>query len=723
MNILIISILEPLFLPDGKTFVKQIFKFAFEELLLLSEACATEIVSKRPQVSTRCRECIQRYTTLYAHHFCQEFQQILSPTQSSNVTQSLEEDTLLSCIIFLQSIEHFRKFPFIPRTFFTHFKENLLTDEQLIREYLHILGHEVNQWFLNFQNLQPRHRGHKLTGFQHIIDNSIRNIQNKIEEFRNFPSDADEQTFLIITIETISITAAKHIETMQFNEYGEDALMSHILACHECIRYFTTIRVPSRRYPTSMLPNQESVSDAPVGWLLTLSRTSLEHLSRIFLQSGTTAAKVAVKKMASTLQDLITQFFMEDTKSQWLSGQLCHTYLIRITHWMEHICARGSSTQNEFHRIIHREVIRLVVSTYLSTLISRYRLNKRFKLSELGETRVASDLKEIHQWVVQQNDFIIPNNIQDKGSYSGSNDILMLLRFFRMFITSDQANLMICFIESIQQFGLVVAPHLYDLARLAFKVRSDLTKKQREVILSGFTLFITELSSRTTAEDFRPLSHGHPRLSGAEILSELCPEVGVYHCTGKKWSYETTIDVATRNEVHQFVDEACHVRQIRQSGMSAETVTSPPRYSSILRPNSVVFDEKGLESLLNNSLHELDDGLDSVTLAIDNISFLDGELQADGLTNKPFHLPSFQPFVDFDNNSFEELHLKLRPYFYGDNTWTKPQFTSRAEREDFIDDADDEKLGNDSSSDDEFVGYDSVYASSSLPDCGDMNSG
>jgi hypothetical protein len=658
------------------------------------------------------RECIQRYTTIFAHHFCQEFHKFLSPF--STVIQSLGTEGLLSCITFLQSIEQFRQFQFIPRTFFTHFYDNLLSVEKLIREYLHLIGEQVNKWSADLKELQPRHRGHKLTEFQKIIQESIDTIQIKYaEEYQNFPLDVNQQTFLIITIETIAMTAAKHIEAIQFVEYGEDALLSHILACHDCIRYFTSIRISSRRAiervcedgsarSTQSSPGSDEDAKGNSNWTLTLSRTSVEQLGRIFLQSGTTAAIIAVQNMASTTRDLVAQFFFEnssDPKSLWITGQLVQNYLSRVTQWMEQICARGSRTPNEFYRIIHREVIRLVVSTYISTLISRYRLNKRFKLSEIGETRVATDLKEIHQWVLQQNEALIPSNVQDKGSYTGSNDILMLIRILRMFMTSDESNLLICFIESIQQFGLLSAPHLYDIARLAFKIRSDLTSKQREYILSGFALFLNELSSRTTSDDFCPLSNNHhPRLSGPEILSELCPEVGSYHCTGKKWSYETTIDPLTRNEILQLVNEAVHVAQIRRSGMieTNSLLTSPPRYTSMLTPsNTATLDHTSLDMLLRNPLNDhtssrtsSGDGIESaaVTLAIDNISFLDNELFQSTVTTtttshpKRHSLQSLhslsQPLIDLDHSTFDQLHLKLRPYFYGDETWSKPQFTN-----------------------------------------------
>jgi hypothetical protein len=677
-----------------------------------------------------------------------------------------------------------------------------LSDERLIREYLHLVTEQVKKWSHELQQLQPRHRRHKLTEFQKIIHESVESIQSRIERFHDFPSDVDEQTFLIITIETIAITAAKQIETIQFTEYGEDALLSHILACHDSIRFFPTLRVHSRRHQSSSslssslsqspssLQRQgdgsydmdsprrspKDISSPDSGWVLTLSWTCIEKLGRIFLHSGTTAAIVAVKKMSLTTQDLVSQFFVENqtsssttSSSSWLSGQLCQAYLARVSHWMEQICSRNSSTLNEFHRIIHREVIRLVLFTYISTLISKYRLNKRFKLSEAGETRISTDLKDIHQWILQQNQYLLPATVQDKGSYTGSNDILMLIRYLRMFITSDESNLMICFIESIQHFGLLSAPHLYDIARLAFKVRSDLTSKQREHILSGFALFMNELSSRTTSDDFRPLSNSHPRLSGPEILSELCPSVGVYHCTGKKWSYENTIDPSTRQEINQLVNDACQVAQIRRSGMAESLSSSSLRLSSLKRPSKIdpntAFEQKCLENLLRPSSsysgggrgdcdddrsHEESEcgGVDSVTLAIDNITFLDDELTRQthlhnrmgtntdtghggggggGLLSSLLHYSrNIQPDVAFNHCSFEELHLKLRPFFYGNETWTKPQFTTPTERRGSTDhlmmsggdekengeEGEGERVSLSSSDEDEFVGYDGVFLSS-----------
>jgi hypothetical protein len=150
------------------------------------------------------------------------------------------------------------------------------------------------------------------------------------------------------------------------------------------------------------------------------------------------------------------------------------------------------------------------------------------------------------------------------------------------------------------------------------------------------------------------------------------------------------------------------------------------------------FDQKCLESLLRSSSlgagggdHDESGGIDSVSLAIDNITFFDDELTeqshpdgSHGFLSRSYHQHhsrNSQPDVAFDQCSFEELHLRLRPYFYGDETWTRPQFTTAMERRVSSDhlvaamslEAKEDCRSRSSSDGDEFVGYEGVFLSSS----------
>lgn len=58
MNILVNEYLEPLVVcHESRNYqlISRVCLFSFKELLSISNSCAVEIVSKRPQVSSRCR--------------------------------------------------------------------------------------------------------------------------------------------------------------------------------------------------------------------------------------------------------------------------------------------------------------------------------------------------------------------------------------------------------------------------------------------------------------------------------------------------------------------------------------------------------------------------------------------------------------------------------------------------------------------------------------------
>lgn len=650
---------------------------------------------------------------------------------SQNDLRDLGDECLIEGIRFFQCLDALKNHKFIPRTLFIGFRENLVGADQLTKAFLKMLTDRNDSWYSELYELQPRQRGNKLAEYHKIIDFQIQKIHDTfyVSDLYDVKS---KEILLLSAIDTLAMSIARHVSQTSFSDYGEEALLGHILACQECVRYFSTLRI----YPYSG-KLAGSVADLAVGakdkWVMALSRVCIEQVGGSFLRSANEAATAAVQTVAQTSQDIVNMFFLET--GGWIGGRVVHALLDRVDGWMEAFCHRGASKPCEFHRIIRRETIRLVVVTYIRKLIEKYRLNKKFKLSGEGEMQVASDLQIIGRWVEQTNEKLIPSYVSDRGSYTGSNDVTMLIRNTRLFMTSDEDSILLCFVESIQHFGLSCAPHLYDLARLAMKIRSDLHNKVRLNTLGSFGCYISKLTA-ATIEGFGPLSHPHPRISGPSILQELFPNVGVTHCTGKKWSYEKLQDPdgTLSLEISTLVTDACNVARIRRaayrdSSSSIPKLVEEQSFSSSITQTTASTDaesgdtwqlldpdhlrmEHGPLDTERPSLQAMFEERDRLIVSDAAISLLDAAEFND--PSQEFTTDVSTPFVDLYGCSFEELHHSLRPRMYDDHTFHTPtllipsrvlscsSLVQEAQQKSVFSD-------EDSVSEDEFGGFDGVY--------------
>ena len=675
---------------------------------------------------------MQRYCDYFRSRITLELSSFLGISKNVSDLTQLGEEVLVECIRLLHTIDSLKNYKFLPRSLFSGLRENLVGADQLTKAFLKLLSDRNDSWYSELYELQPRQRGNKLAEYYKIVDYQIQKIHDTYSIADQYDVKSKE-ILLLSAIDTLAMSIARHVSRTSFTDYGEEALLSHILACQECVRYFSSLRIYPYYGPLSKAAADTFLEDAMSAtdkWVMALSRVCIEQVGGIFLRSAHDAATAAVQNISHTTTDIVDMLFVET--GGWIGGKVVRAYLDRVSGWMEAFCQRGAPKPCEFHRIIRREAIRMVLVTYLKHLIDKYRLNKRFKLSADGEMQVASDLQILGRWVEQNNEKLIPAYVCDRGSYTGSNDVTMLIRTARLFMTSDESNILLCFVESIQHFGLACAPHLYDLARLALKIRSDLPKKVRLNTLASFGCYITKLSA-ATIEGFGPLSHPHPRISGPSILQELFPNVGVTHCTGKKWSYEKLYDPdGTHNlELSTLVTDACNVARIRRGAyrdqgavishhdMSAREVghqiselsseTSENRDTwQLLDPDHLRM-ERGPLDAERPTLEALTEERDQLVMAI---SLLDAA-EFSGLNPAgKYSADANKPFVDLYGCSFEELHCSLRPHMYNEDTFrtpllmvpwrTLPDGSGKVFMRHRLSD-------DDSVSEDEFTGFDGVY--------------
>lgn len=186
------------------------------------------------------------------------------------------------------------------------------------------------------------------------------------------------------------------------------------------------------------------------------------------------------------------------------------------------------------------ETCRLLITVYVTNMISCYKSNKHIKVSSKGIEQIIADMQTLHSWTVEH---ISQHLVQFEANF-----LLMLIQF----LFSGENNLITCFSESVQMFGLQYSLHIYDILRLMLKYRMDLTSSTRHSVLGvyyciscvyghiNFHLmklcgeFLNQLQTAVAAD---------PNLLGGEItaaaaradasiLEKLCPQAGIEHCTG-----------------------------------------------------------------------------------------------------------------------------------------------------------------------------------------------
>ena len=686
----------------------------FEELYLICEECEIEMTHRDPVVMSNCRDFMHRYAALFMSRVTLELSWYLGKDKLTSGDMS-SDVFMIESIKFTHSIDSIKHFQFLPRTLFIGLRENLQTYDQLLKLLSRLLLERNDAWFGELNELQPRQRGHKLREFFKIVNFQVDKIHSSF-----YLSDKDDvdtkRKLLTSTISTMIFSLANYVQGLDFTNYGEEALLEHILACQEIVKFCFGLRV----YPYNGKINEKSpMSNFGVDphkltkqWIIALRDHELEVVSTTFLNSANTAAASAVKNTFQTFADILNMFFYEKPGMGWIGGKVCELYLDRATTWMVAFCERASATPCEFHRIAIRETIRMVVFSYIHGLCERYKNDKKFMLSEEGSEQLASDLQAISSWVDTQNVKLIPPTIVNKSEYKGCNDLTMMVRNIRMFSTSDVSSLLFCLSEAIQHFGTSSALHVYDLARLCLKIRSDVSNNERKHVLGLFSTYVEQLLKYFFL--CAPLSKSHPRLSGPELLQDLFPRVGVYHCSGKKWSLEKLHESETdaRLDIANLVTDACNISRIRRAGVTSEQKDSLShrkqssfsnkrkscgvdgigalRAETALDPNDDTSSSE-LWQLLDPSYVEPEtttqssieegNGFNDFDSDYDDEYHEDPNFKGSGEENgeSDYELTDERPFVDLHGCTFEELHHSLRPKVYAKKSFVPILFVNGAQ--------------------------------------------
>ena len=623
---------------------------------------------------------------------------------------------LVECLRFVYNIDAIKYFQFLPRSMFQSLRDNLLSFADISEAFIELLLDRNEAIFEELNELQPRQRGKKLGEYYQIVAFQIDAINSSfyVDE-ASVVERNDKIEFIRSAVHTMVQSLAEYIELNEFVNYGEEGLIEHILACQNNIKRLSALRVyPHAKYDGDgvMIDDTESKR-----WYLVVSNEVLEEIGTKLSGSADRALEKAISNLKSSCFDMEQLFLMEKGDSGWLGGELCKAYLTRVSTWLNEFCLRGSATPCEFHRISTREVIRMIVITYMKKIIDTYFNDKKFKLSEDGVQQVASDLQHVISWVDDKHSSLIPPGV-NKSDFTGLNDVSMLLRNTRMLLMSDEDNLLLCFSESIQHFGHKSIIHLYDLSRLILKVREDMSLKQRKHMLAVFSYYVEQFQT-TSTEIFEPLGNPHPRLAGSAILAELFPLAGEIHCTGTKWHYEQLArnQARLKFEIMTLVTDAvslCRERR-REIGMENLSETDDKRKSFTRGRKIMGFTGDGGMAMDRNSkrvstILEEDNTTEDISTnetfeghISNNLKEDEGENEdkdeSEGwmlLRESHVHEPSNRsmsmrfsevdvesderPLIDLYGIDFEDLHKELCPIIYRNMIIPPVQFISLQER-------------------------------------------
>ena len=176
------------------------------------------------------------------------------------------------------------------------------------------------------------------------------------------------------------------------------------------------------------------------------------------------------------------------------------------------------------------EVVRLTVVRYFNVLFSRYKDDKSLKLSQSGIDQIGNDLNSIYSWIAKRE-----QEIGEKNLFY--NEIVIISHLRNFLSITDHNKILTTYSTALSTIGAPYGNHLYDLVRLCMKLRVDIPPKTRRNTLGKIAKYLNDLQKVLVEElDFVVIPKG--KYIKRYILDDLFPEIGIKHCTGKKWSIE-----------------------------------------------------------------------------------------------------------------------------------------------------------------------------------------
>jgi len=473
--------------------------------------------------------------------------------------EEMGANALCAAIELMTEIDDLREFGFLPRDLVATMNNTLFNVGQLISALLNLSLQRIDAFFGSLALLDTGQRPTKLPEIVRIVSESLQavHIDNK------YP--ALFRTLLLKLVTSQLLSFSDQLSMLSFDDFEEAAIVLHINCCEKVKELFLGSRI---NVAAQVIESPGSAASE----YLPMPSAILDAVSSACNTSAKKAALRAVQNMKNGAADLLVQGVQQDKTSQWLAGGFCTVLIDRLYNW---VVGFTGNLHPKYTDILLVETCRLVITVYVNNMIVCYKGNKSIKVSKEGIHQLILDLQTIHSWTIEH---INPQLVQFEVSF-----LLMLIQF----LFSTHENLITCFSDSVQLFGLQHALHIYDMLRLMLKYRMDLTANVRHSVLGLCGEFLLQLQGAVLADP--SLICGEVAESAARtevtVLDALCPKAGVEHCTGKKWRVEVLPDpVPVRLTVALLVNQVCNGARQRRCDQLREQHTQEPKTLEDAKP-------------------------------------------------------------------------------------------------------------------------------------------
>jgi hypothetical protein len=489
---------------------------ALSDFLMTSQECEMELRVRNPRVTAHCREFMRRYMKLFSGRITLE----LSPLFGAGMrTLTIGCPLILQSVALLQKMKKLFDYSFLPAAEITAMLENLMSVESLCDAFIHACASDMRYWVQAISMVQPRQQGK-------LLKEIVQEIDSKLVLLRRYSHDLQEFAFHKLRRETIIRIVSElnvFLLRLSFDDYSDEALIDHISACRVIDKHILDIFF-----------SWDRISDDAMSMLTTTEKEAVARPRKELLDlcdrcrgNAMRASAKCLARMADGLLDVVDLLFKETNKgNSWVGGNVCKALLARMGSWM---ATMTTALPNEYSVLLKAESYRFLLLLYIKKLITLYTNNKRTRLSVDGVAQVSKDLRMIETW------------IEETGFCAEINDLKEALKKLRQFVICEESDLLMCFSGAVQDFSYDNPDFAYDLFRLALKLRDDINPNYRRRVLGLCAEYISQFNVYRISQgmDAEELDYFTMRMSGGSFLSELLPNVGVSHCTGKKWSYET----------------------------------------------------------------------------------------------------------------------------------------------------------------------------------------
>eukprot|EP01038_Epipyxis_sp_PR26KG_P008273 gene8273-11200_t len=533
------------------------------------------------------------------------------------------ESTICASIELIAAIDSLRLFNFIQPDVIRVLNDSLFTIGQLISSIINLSIHRLDAFFemTIHPSVPPLQRSMKLIDIEMVIQEFIKSISINLDD--------DYMILKIILSKVITsqiLGFSDQLMSIDFSSYDEIALVKHISSCDSIIKKFEGLKVRlndrkliSKNNTNNMINTNKSTSDdvddTQTVYMI-ISTDVIDSLISSCYGSSKQASKQAIYNMSLNIKSILDGVLNENN-GDWISGAIIQAYVYRLDSWATEFVL---TVPNRFSILIFIETTRLVISTYLQTIVHYYQRHKNIKLTERGILQFERDLNIINEWMDQSAEktstsmiYNNPNNFNKLSSSKYEQKQQHISNFLQevqveknllltvcKFLHFNHSNALEYYAESVLVFGLQYSFHLYDIIRLIMKFRIDILPTNRRLILALCSEYLMKLSEAVVLDPL--LSEGtHKSHSGyleISIFDLLCPRVGMEHCTGKKWALEKHPNpLSIQLEIINLVTKTCNEARKTRRNQSIKSE------SDVLTEDDIQVYEKTMPRPNNNNIN------------------------------------------------------------------------------------------------------------------------